>query len=84
MKLILTGFESKQEMVKLVTDFSQTGDSIINPCMLTVNQVETLATCDDLRNVLYLGRPPSVNDQLRFCDITSENQSEDRRLCDEI
>ena len=61
---------------------------INNPCILTVNQVftlsvtlETLATCDDLRNVLYLEKPPSISDQLSFCDITNEKQSGDKRLC---
>ena len=61
---------------------------INNPCVLTVNQVftlsvtmETLATCDDLRNVLYLGRPPPISDQLSLCDITNEKQSGEKRLC---
>ena len=41
--------------------------------------IETQATCDDLRNILFIGRPPSVNDRLDFCDIISEKETGDKR-----
>ena len=54
------------------------------PCAIVVNNVitlsvtfETQATCNDLRNILFIGRPPSVNDRLDFCDIISEKETGD-------
>ena len=61
------------------------------PCTTIVNNVitlsviiETQATCDDLRNILFIGRPPSVRDQLDFCDIINEKETLDKTMCHDI
>ena len=41
--------------------------------------MEMMATCHDLRNILYMGKP---SHQFSMCDITSESQSRDKRQCD--
>ena len=55
--------------------------TIVNNVITLSLTIDTQATCDDLRNILYIGRPRSVPDQFSFCDIISENQSGDKRQC---
>ena len=57
----------------------------INSMCAFTGQVVTLsvtmgimATCNDLRNILYLGNP---SDHFSMCDINSESQSGDKRQC---
>ena len=58
------------------------------PCAYIVNNVITLsvtiedqATCDDLRNIIFIGRPRSVKDRIDYCDIISEKKTGNKRLC---
>ena len=55
--------------------------TIVNNIITLSVTTETQATCDDLRNILYIWRPKSVPDQFSLCDIISENQSGDKRQC---
>ena len=68
---------------------SQLSLDISNMCMFKSNVItlavtmETMATCHDLRNILYMGRPAQgwLTDQFTMCDIMSDNQSGNRRQC---
>ena len=43
--------------------------------------IEDQATCDDLRNIIFIGRPPSSSDRIDYCDIISEKKERDKKLC---